>query len=198
VFGAPLDDPDHAAKAVRAALACSARLGELDGVHAAFPGRALRQRIGLNTGEALVGNIGSRRRFNYTVMGDTVNLASRLEGANRFYDTTILASEATKKATGDAFIWREIDTVQVKGRDGTVTAIEPLAAAGATTPQQEARAAAYAEGLRRFRARHFAEAAAHFGRAGDPPAMMFQARAEALARTPPGPDWQPVNVLDEK
>ena len=198
VFGAPLDDADHAAKAVRAALACSARLGELDGVRTAFEGRALRQRIGLNTGEALVGNIGSRRRFNYTVMGDTVNLASRLEGANRFYDTAILASETTKTATGDAFVWREIDAIQVKGRDGTVKVFEPLSAVGATTPEQDRRAAAYAEGLRRFRARDFAGAASHFARAGDPSAMMFHARAEALAQHPPGPDWQPVNVLDEK
>jgi class 3 adenylate cyclase/CHASE2 domain-containing sensor protein len=198
VFGAPLDDADHAANAVRAALACSARLGELDGVRAAFEGRALRQRIGINSGEALVGNIGSRRRFNYTVMGDTVNLASRLEGANRFYDTAILASETTKTATGDAFVWREIDAIQVKGRDGTVKVFEPLAAVGATTPEQDTRAAAYAEGLRRFRARDFAGAASHFARAGDPPSMMFHARAEALARHPPGPDWQPVNVLDEK
>jgi adenylate cyclase len=202
VFGAPLDDPDHARSAVRAALACSARLGELDGVRTAFAGRALRQRIGLNTGEALVGNIGSRRRFNYTAMGDTVNLASRLEGANRFYDTAILASEATKEATettaGDGFVWREIDAIRVKGRDGAVKVFEPLAAKGQATPQQNARAAAYAEGLARFRARDFAGAAAHFARAGDPPSLMFQQRAEALAQTPPGPDWQPVNALDEK
>ena len=97
VFGAPLDDPDHAANAVRAALQCAARLAELDRVKAAFGGD-VRQRIGLNTGEALVGNIGSRRRFNYTVMGDMVNLASRLEGANKFFGTTIIASETTVAA----------------------------------------------------------------------------------------------------
>src|SRR6476660_2858579 len=110
VFGAPLDDPAHAKNAVAAALACAAR-------PTAFPGRAVRQRIGLNTGDALVGNIGSRRRFNYTVMGDMVNLASRLEGANRFFGTAILAAEATKAATGAAFAWREIDAIRVKGRD---------------------------------------------------------------------------------
>ena len=82
VFGAPLDDPHHATNAVRAALRCAAALGTLDRVTAAF-GVTVRQRIGLNSGAALVGNIGSRRRFNYTVMGDVVNLASRLEGANK-------------------------------------------------------------------------------------------------------------------
>ncbi len=82
VFGAPLDDPDHARNAVHAALECTARLATIERVHAAF-GAALRQRIGINSGDALVGNIGSRRRFNYTVMGDMVNLASRLEGLNK-------------------------------------------------------------------------------------------------------------------
>ena len=86
VFGAPLDDPDHATNAVHAALRCTTPLGMLDRVNAAF-GRTVRQRIGLNSGEALVGNIGSRRRFNYTVMGDMVNLASRLEGSNKLYGT---------------------------------------------------------------------------------------------------------------
>ena len=198
VFGAPLDDPRHADNAVAAALACSARLAGLDNVRAAFAGRALRQRIGLNTGAALVGNIGSRRRFNYTVMGDTVNLASRLEGANRFFGTTILAAEATKAATGDAFAWREIDAIRVKGRDGAVKVFEPLAAMGETSPEQEARAMAYAAGLERFRARDFAGAAPHFARAGDPPAMMFHERAKALAQSPPGADWEPINALDEK
>jgi class 3 adenylate cyclase len=94
VFGAPLDDPHHATNAVRAALRCAAALGTLDRVTAAL-GAAVRQRIGLNSGAALVGNIGSRRRFNYTVMGDVVNLASRLEGANKLYGTTVLASHTT-------------------------------------------------------------------------------------------------------
>ena len=76
----------------------------------------MRQRIGLNSGEALVGNIGSRRRFNYTVMGDMVNLASRLEGANKFFGTTIIASETTVALTGGAFAWRELDAIRVKGR----------------------------------------------------------------------------------
>ena len=102
VFGAPLDDPDHATQrgARRAAMRRDSS-AELDRIQAAFEGRALRQRIGLNSGEALVGNIGSRRRFNYTVMGDMVNLASRLEGANKVFGTTIMASETTVALAGD-------------------------------------------------------------------------------------------------
>jgi adenylate cyclase len=92
VFGAPADDPDHAANAARAALDCCARLADLNGTSAAFRDCRLSQRIGVNSGEALVGNFGSRRRFNYSVMSDAVNVASRLEGANKFYGTTIIAS----------------------------------------------------------------------------------------------------------
>jgi class 3 adenylate cyclase/CHASE2 domain-containing sensor protein len=200
VFGAPLDDPDHAANGVRAALKCTARLGELDRVAAAFRGRTVRQRIGLNSGEALVGNIGSHRRFNYTVMGDMVNLASRLEGANKFFATTVMASETTMALTGDAFVWRELDAIRVKGRANPVRIYEPLAAAGEMAPQQVACAKAYAEGLALFRARDFAGAAGHFARCAeaDPPSALFLERAGELARRPPGPEWEPVNTLEEK
>src|SRR6185312_2388139 len=156
VFGAPVDDPEHAINAVRAALQCSARLPELERVQAVFPSRTLRQRIGINSGEALVGNIGSHRRFNYTVMGDTVNLASRLEGANKVFGTTVIASEVTVTLTGQALVWRELDRIVVKGRAGAVRIYEPLAAAATATPGY---IKAYAEGLARFRDRDFAGAA---------------------------------------
>ena len=200
VFGAPLDDLDHAANGVRAAQRCAARLGELERVAATFQGRTVRQRIGLNSGEALVGNIGSRRRFNYTAMGDTVNLASRLEGANKFFATTIIASETTMALTGAAFVWRELDTIRVKGRTTAVRIYEPLAAADAVTPEQQSCRKVYAEGLARFRARDFTGAAEHFARAADadPPSALFLARVRELARRPPGPDWEPVNALEEK
>ena len=200
VFGAPLDDPDHAANAVRAALRCAARLGELDRAAAAFQGHILRQRIGLNSGEALVGNIGSHRRFNYTVMGDMVNVASRLEGANKFFGTTVIASETTMALTGAAFVWRELDTIRVKGRVGATRIYEPLAAAGKATPQQLSCSQAYAEGLARWRARDFAGAAEHFAQTAsdDPPSALFFGRATEFARNPPGPNWEPVNALEEK
>ena len=200
VFGAPLDDPDHAANAVRAALACAARLGELDQTAAVFQGHTLRQRIGLNSGEALVGNIGSRRRFNYTVMGDMVNVASRLEGANKFFGTTVIASETTMAQTGGAFVWRELDTIRVKGRAGATKIYEPLAAAGEAAPQQLSCSETYAEGLARWRARDFAGAADHFARSAsaDPPSALFLERATEIARDPPGPDWEPINALEEK
>ncbi|NJO33730.1 MAG: adenylate/guanylate cyclase domain-containing protein [Rhodospirillales bacterium] len=119
VFGAPADDPEHALHAVKAALAGRSKLHEMNTAGLAVLHRhKLHQRIGLHTGVGIVGNIGSKRRFNYTVMGDSANLASRLEGANKFYGTTILASEATVQLTGTEVVWREIDTVRVVGRSG--------------------------------------------------------------------------------
>jgi len=198
VFGAPLDDPEHATSAVRAALECATALPKLEGVRAAF-GQAIEQRIGLNTGNALVGNIGSRRRFNYTVMGDMVNLASRLEGANKFFGTTIMASETTRNATGEAFAWRKLDGIKVKGRNQAVKVYEPLGLAGAVPPDQGQRVAAYEDGLARYRARDFAGALEAFGRfPDDPPAAKFAARVRELLAEPPGPDWEPVNTLEEK
>jgi adenylate cyclase len=200
VVGAPVDDPAHAANAVRAALGCRRRLEELNRGTARLAGRTLAQRIGLNSGEALVGNIGSRRRFNYTVMGDTVNLASRLEGANKFYGTPIMAAEATMTAAGAGFVWRELDSIRVKGRAAPVRIYEPLAETGQESTEQAAQASAYAEGLARWHARDFAAARDAFARhaAVDPAAALFRTRAEAFAGDPPGPAWEPVATLTEK
>jgi adenylate cyclase len=200
MFGAPLDDPAHATNAVRAALACRRRLAELERAGDTLKSRKLAHRIGLNTGLALIGNIGSRRRFNYTAMGDMVNLASRLEGANKYFGTSIMAAEATVAATGAAFVWRELDLIRVQGRAQPVRIFEPLAAAGEASPEDQAHAAAYAEGLARWRTRDFAGAAECFMRSAhaDPAAAVFLARAKALAAHPPGPDWEPVYRLEGK
>ncbi len=200
VFGAPLDDPDHARHAVEAAVACRARLAELNENAVAFAGHKLGQRIGLNSGLALVGNIGSHRRFNYTVMGDMVNLASRLEGANKYFATSIMASETTVTLAGRGFFWRELDAIRVKGRSEPVKIYEPVSLAGQQTPDDTAKVAAYDEGLARWRKRDFAGAVSSFGRLADrdPPAALFRQRAEDLVKHPPDDDWEPVNTLEGK
>jgi len=200
MFGAPADDPAHARNAVRAALKCHEKLAELNAAHPAFADHDISHRIGLNSGEAVVGNIGSRRRFNYTVMSDTVNVASRLEGANKYYGTAIMASESTKAQTGDTFAWRELDAIRVQGRGEAIRVFEPLAESGAESTEQTKAAAAYAEGLACWRAREFAKAANTFERLAesDPASAMFARRAKALAETPPPPDWTPVNTLEGK
>jgi adenylate cyclase len=200
VFGAPVEDADHATEAVRAALACGERLTELNKTAAAFKGRLLRHRIGLNSGEALVGNIGSGRRFNYTVIGDVVNLASRLEGANKYFGTSILASEATMALTGAAFCWREVDAIRVLGRVQPLRVYEPLAPSGMQSPAQSLDARLYAKALACWRARDFAAAAEVFASVADhdPPAALFMHRAKQLMMSPPGPDWEPINTLEGK
>jgi adenylate cyclase len=200
MFGAPAEDSDHAGNAARAALGCRARLEELNRSSVAFQGNEVAQRMGLNSGAALVGNIGSRRRFNYTVMSDAVNVASRIEGANKFYGTTIAASETTVALTGAAFGWRELDAIRVQGRSTPVRIYELLAEAGKETPRQAEVAKTYAQGLAHWRRREFEAAAEVFARvaAVDKPSAMFLGRAKALASNPPGPDWEAVSTLDAK
>jgi len=201
VFGAPLDDPEHAANAVRAALQCQQRLAELCRSVEMFQRHPVRQRIGLNSGEALVGNIGSRRRFNYTAMGDVVNLASRLEGANKFFGTSILAAETTVALTESAFAWREIDQIRVKGRVQPVRIFEPLAAADEDCADPHSRVASYAEGLACWRAGEFVHSRDCFARNADtdPPSAFFLKRATALVQAAPDMSkWEPIYTLDEK
>jgi class 3 adenylate cyclase len=200
VFGAPADDGDHASNAARAALGCRARLDELNRDSAAFRGYKVAHRMGLNSGAALVGNIGSRRRFNYSVMSDAVNVASRLEGANKYYGTTIAASETTVALTGSAFVWRELDAIRVKGRSAPVKFYELMAEAGQQTPQQAASAATYAQGLAFWRSREFDAAAKCFEEIADVdrPSALFLDRANALRSNLPGPDWEPVSTLEAK
>jgi adenylate cyclase/guanylate cyclase len=200
VFGAPADDPDHAANAARAALDCGTQLAELNASSALFQEFKLAQRIGINSGEALVGNFGSRRRFNYSVMSDAVNLASRLEGANKFYGTTMIASETTVALTGEGFAWRELDAIRVKGRIQALKIYELLALSAELTSTQAALVANYGEGLAQWRAGEFERAAQYFGGSADTdrPSSLFAARARELAQNPPGKDWEPIRTLQEK
>jgi adenylate cyclase/guanylate cyclase len=200
IFGAPLDDMHHAASAARAALGCNARLAELNRDAKAFAGHTISQRIGINSGPALVGNFGAQRRFNYSVMSDAVNLASRLEGANRFYGTTIIASETTVALAGDEFAWRELDTVKVKGRTQALKIHELVAFASELAPAQRAAMTDYAAGLAHWRAQQFDLAASRFGRsaAHDPPSALFCDRARTAATEAPMSGWEPVRSLLEK
>ena len=132
-------------------------------------------------------------------MSDAVNVASRLEGANKHYGTTIIASERMVGLTGSTFTWRELDATRVKGRTSPVKMYELVAVAGEATPQQRQAAAAYAEGLAHWRRREFDAAATCFARVADfdQPSALFLKRANKIA-APPGPDWGPVSALESK
>ena len=200
VFGAPFDDPDHAGSAVSAALRCRERLHRLNIEPAEWQRFTLRQRIGINTGDALVGNVGSRQRFNYTATGDTVNIASRLEGANKYFGTEIMAAKSTFERTAANFAWRELDIVRVVGRDEPVGIYEPLARHGEETPEQKVMVAAYQHGLACWRSRDFvgcAEVLAPVA-AADPPSAILLQRAKKSLLHPPAADWDGVNTLEAK
>jgi class 3 adenylate cyclase len=198
VFGAPLADAEHARHAIGAALACAARLDHLNRSRALPGGCELHARFGINTGKAVVGNIGSAARFNYTVVGDAVNVAARLEGANKAYGTRILISEATAEAAGHAVICREIDLVRVVGRAEPVRVFEPLTDADGADGQRARHG--FAEALADFRAGRFAEAGRRFRQLapGDPVAARFCDRAVALAEAGGSGAWDAVNDLTEK
>jgi class 3 adenylate cyclase/CHASE2 domain-containing sensor protein len=200
VFGAPLDDADHAANAVNAALRCRERLDKLNRDPTEWQRFSLRQRIGLNSGDALVGNIGSRQRFNYTVMGDTVNVASRLEGANKYFGTSIMAAKSTYDRATASFAWRRLDTIRVQGRDEPISVYEPLARHGQETPEQKVLAAAYRYALAGWRARDFAGCIAALTpvAGADPASAILLQRAKKLLAHPPAHDWDAVNTLEGK
>jgi adenylate cyclase len=204
-WGAPLPNERHAEAACRAALACRHALAGIEAPGDHGTSRPLSLRIGINTGTMLVGNIGSEERLNYTVIGDTVNLASRLEAINKLYGTGIIIGEATRLAAGAAIVVRELDTVAVYGRmEGTVI-FELLAMAdepGAAEPLGWI--ALYEVGLAAYRGRRWGEAIEALTRAaaaragGDPPADLLIERCRALLADPPPADWKPVTVMGSK
>jgi adenylate cyclase len=202
---------DEAEQAGAACLAALDMVGRVEGLRKELPEllgvRAIAAdcdiRIGVATGEALVGSIGSEFMMSYTVMGGTVNLASRLEGANKVYGSRCLISEATASACINSVEVREIDRVIVVGQTRAETVFEIMAAKGALSPAQLRLREIYAEGLAAYRARQWDAALAAFTAAlqavpGDGPSLALMARIEGLRQAPPPDDWDGAWRLERK
>jgi adenylate cyclase len=203
LFGMPVAYPDHARNACRAALECQELLRVLNAEFALQGLPQLRNRTGIHSGEAIAGYVGASDRANYTVLGDAVNLAARLEGANKEYDTSILISEATHDRVKGGFVVREIDRIRVVGKRNAVRVYELLAAAGGPVPFPDGFLAAYEGALASFRDRRWAEAVEGFERAlalgpGDRPCEIYLARANGFREAPPPADWEGIFDLTSK
>lgn len=195
-WNAPLSVSDHEARAVRAALRCQERLRDCADEFKREFGVDVQMRVGINTGIVTVGNFGSSKRFNYTMIGDAANLASRLEGTNKVFGTRILVSEATRSGVDGDMVWRRIADVQVKGKKESTRLYEPLD----PTYQRSIieRLDTYEAALRYFEGADFANAGKLFREFGDDP--VSQAYLSRLARIQEGGEvvFSPVWVLTEK
>ncbi len=203
IFGAPRGDPQHASLACFAALESQTELAKLreEWKREGYPD--ISARIGINSGPLVVGNMGSQKRLEYTVMGDSVNLASRLEGANKFYDTLILLGPRTYELACQDIEAREVDLMRVKGKHEPVVVYELLARKGALSSHKQLVVGAYLEGLKAYKRRDFAQAVAKFEAAlkldpTDGPSRVYVERAREFLATPPLPDWDGVYALKSK
>ncbi len=203
-WGAPIPQPDHALRACMSALQMQEVLASMNAIWAQEHKPIFRTRIGINTGEMVVGNMGGAEKVNYTVIGDSVNLASRLEGANKQYGTGIMVSQRTYELVKQKILGRNLDRIVVKGRTEPVTIYEliqltdrPLA------PDLEKFLHLYAEAHVLYFQRRWQDAIRKLEEAlairpNDAPTKLYIDRARLYAQQPPPKDWDGVFVMKTK
>jgi adenylate cyclase len=206
-WNAPSDVADHANRGMRTAVIMQRHMNELNRRWAESnpDHEPLKVRIGVHTGEVVVGNVGSEQHLEYSAIGDSVNLAARLEPANKTYDTLNMVSETTLEL-GDAsdFRVRELDYIAVKGKEKPVQVYELLELADVElSAQKEAALEHYATGMTAYRQHRWEEAKRHFEAAlrvcpDDGPSAVYLQRCEANIESPPPPDWDFVVHRTEK
>ena len=202
VFGAPLEQTDHPIRACRTALKMLERLRKMQEKWEAEGAPRLDIGIGINTGPMVVGNMGSERRFDYTVMGDSVNLASRLEGINKEYGTRVVISEFTYERVKNDFFCRELDAVRVKGKVRPVKIFELMALRSNQDPRIDI-IEVFAKALRHYREQEWDRAEEKFKEIlnkipEDVPAQLYLQRIANLRQEPPGPNWDGVFTMKRK
>ncbi len=203
-FGVPVTYPGHAKKACTAALEMQKKLKTLRNEWAKQGKPRITMRVGINTGEVIVGNMGSRDVFDYTVMGDHVNLGSRLESANKYYGTNIMISEFTYEDVKDDFYTRPLDLIRVKGKQKPIAVFELLASKQTKFSDMFFQFIEYYEqGINAYRSQKWAEAIALLERclklnADDKPAAIYLQRSKEYQKEPPGENWDGVTTLTEK
>lgn len=201
-FGCPIADERHAVQACRGALAMQRRMIDLNARWGAQNLPRLRTRIGINTGRAVAGNMGTDTIFNYTILGDCVNLASRLEGVNKEYGTLTIVGEDTWSRVRDAFEARELDWIRVKGKRRPVAIYELAAETGALDQARRDVFGRFAEGLALYREGRWREAAAAVQGAlaldgADGPSLTIASRCAYYLEHPPDA-WEGVHVMKTK
>jgi len=202
VFGAPLAQPDHALRACRTALGMMEELKILQKKWAEEDRPVLNIGVGVNSGDMVVGNMGSEMRFDYTVMGDSVNLGSRLEGINKQYGTNIIISEFTYEAVKNVLFCRELDAVKVKGKKLPVRIYELIG------EKKEAEkwgntVSLFEEGLAKYKQGLWDEAIEIFQkvleiRPVDAPSHLYIERCQSLKDNPPEGTWDGVFTMKTK
>lgn len=201
-WGAPQPVANHAVYAARAALRCQARLVELEQKWQNEGKPVFRARIGLNTGEIIVGNMGSAERLNYTVIGDAVNLASRLEGINKYYGTRIMLGETTQKLVAHEFVTRLLDFVAVKGKNEAIRIYELVGEKGKVDPKHLEFIQHFESAIEAYRKQNW-DAAETSLRAAlnlreDEACHLFLKRIADYRQNPPGPGWSGEYVMKTK
>ncbi len=203
-FGAPIYYKDHAMKACCAALEMQKHLKELSRAWRRAGRPVLTCRAGINTGNMIVGNMGSKKVFDYTVLGDEVNLASRLEGANKPFGTKIMISDATYEEVKNGIVTRPLDRIVVKGKSKPVKVHEVIAKKGDKLPNLlETILPLYLNGIQFYEDREWERAESVFRKClrlmpDDGPSRLYLKRAQEFIETPPPPDWDGVYQLKSK
>jgi adenylate cyclase len=205
IFGAPLDVPDHAMRACQAALSMLKKLEEINNEWRKRNFPTISIGIGINTGAAIVGNMGAHIRFDYTAIGDSVNLASRLEGLNKLYGTEIILSNSTLENLNSSetpFLLRELDLVQVKGKEEPIPIFELINTFSGGSNKTDL-VSMFTEALNTYREGNFDAAIEKFTEIlrnfpNDTPSALYKERCQEYILHPPPLDWTGVYIAKEK